>query len=711
MGAYTTITVNLTGRGEPQTLDGARTTSDVFPMLGVQPLIGRLFTPQEDTDAGPAAVLLSYALWQGVFAGDPGVVGRTIDLYDKPHTIVGVMPKNFFFPNRDAQLWTAMRWTPDSFVNLEDTYILGIGLLRPEISVAAAGAEMRNIAGHMAEENPKELRNTTAFTILLRNDIADQPRLMLKVLLGAALCVLLIACTNLANLLLARAAVRRRELAVRTALGAGRERLIRQALTESLVLAGTGGALGVLLAKSALPLLTRLVPVALPVAQVPPIDTRVLLFAALITCLTGVLFGAVPALRASRGNKALELHEGGRAGVGGRREGLRSLLVIVEVSLTIVLLVGFGLLTRALLRVQTIDPGFRPDHVLTLRTSLPMPRYEDTQTREPFYRRVLEEVRRLPGVTGAAYTSFLPMTNFGGIWPVEAEGHPEEPSQQRTASLRFVTPGYFATLGIPFMAGRDIEERDSDRAPYVALISESLARRYWGNDSPIGRHINVGNNDRVIVGEVGDVRFRGLERIGEPQVYCSWKQPNGVSPNYAPKDLAIRTSEDPTLLIPAVRMIIRRADPNQPVINVRSLDEIVEAGTAGRRVQLAVLGAFGAIAFLLAAVGIHGLLAFTVSTRTQEIGVRMALGAQRGNILAMTLGDSMRLMAIGLVVGGLLAWPAGKLLESLLAGVKPNDPGALGAAALLALLMTLAGSALPALRAIRIDPATAIRAE
>ncbi len=596
-------------------------------------------------------------------------------------------------------------------MNLEDTYIYGIGLLRPDVSMERASAELRTIAARMAQENPKELKNTSATTVLLRDDIAEQPRTMLKVLMGAAVCVLLIACTNLANLLLARAMVRRRELAVRTALGAGRERLIRQALTESLMLAGAGGALGVLLAKAALPMLTRLVPVVLPIAEVPPIDGRVLLFAALVTCVTGIFFGVIPALRVSRGNQALELHEGGRSGVGGRRERLRSVLVIAEIAMSIVLLAGFGLLARALWRVQAIDPGFRSDHVLTLRTSLPMPRYQTTETREPFYRRVLDEARRLPGVTSAAYTSYLPMTNFGGIWLVQAEGHPEELSRQQTASLRFVTPGYFATLGIPLLAGRDVEERDTNSAPYVAVISKSVAQRYWPGENPVGRHINIGNFDRLIIGVVGDVRFRGLERTNEPQVYCSWKQPNAVSPNYAPKDLAIRTAGDPMQLAAALRRIIHAADPSEPVVNVRPLEAIVEAGTASRRVPLGVLGAFGAIAFLLAAVGIHGLLSFAVSSRTQEIGVRMALGAQRRDILAMTLGDGIRLSGIGVVIGGVLAYPAGRLLESLLAGVKPGDAVTLGAAAGVAVLMTLAGSMLPALRAVRIDPTVAIRTE
>jgi predicted permease len=711
LGAYTSLSVNLTGQGDPQTLDGSRVTAEVLPMPGLQPALGRLFNPDDDKESSPATVVLSYSLWQRLFGGDPGILGKTIDLYDAPYTVIGVMPKTFYFPNRDAQLWTAMRWGPRDYDELLDTYIYGVGLVRPGVSVEHAAAELRTVAARVALEHPKELEGTSSTTVLLRDDISEQPKLMLKVLMGAAICVLLIACTNLANLLLARALVRRRELAVRTALGAGRERLIRQALTESLMLAGAGGMLGVALAKAALPMLARLVPVALPVAEVPPIDGRVLFFAALVTGLTGICFGAIPALRVCRGAKTLELHEGGRSGVGGRRERLRSVLVITEVAMSIVLLAGFGLLARALWRVQAIDPGFRSDHVLTLRTTLPTPRYRQTEAREPYYRRVLEETRRLPGVTGAAFTSFLPMTNFGGIWPLEVEGHPEDLSRQRTISLRFVTPGYFKTLGIPLLAGRDVDERDTNSAPYVAMISEAVAKRYWKDESPIGHRINVGNNLRLVIGVVGDVRFRGLERQNEPQVYCSWKQPDAVGPIYAPKDLAIRTTGDPMRLAPALRRIVHAADPSEPVINVRPLEAIVEAGTASRRVQLGVLGAFGAIAFLLAAVGIHGLLSFAVSSRTQEIGVRLALGAQRGNILAMVLGNGIQLAAVGIVLGAGLAYAAGRLLEALLAGVKPDDAATFCAAAGLALVMTLAGSALPAWRAVRIDPTVAIRNE
>lgn len=710
-GAYRSLSVNITGQGDPQALDGASVTFEMFPILGIQPMMGRYFTDQDDRESAPGTVIIGYGLWQDLFGADPNVLGRTIHLYDLPYTIIGVMPKDFYFPNRIAQLWTPMRWRPQDFGDRLNTYIFGIARLKPDVPLRQAQAELSTIAGQLARAYPKELAHTGATVELLRDEVSSQATLMLKVLFCAAICVLLIACTNLANLLLARAMVRRRELAVRTALGAGRERLIRQMLTESLVLALAGGALGLLIAYSALPLLVRLVPVSLPIAEVPPIDFRVVLFAILITSLTGIGFGLVPALRVLRGHDGTGLNEGGRSGVGGRRERLRAGLVIAEVAGSIVLLVGFGLLTRALWSIQSVDPGFVADHVLTLRTSLPLPRYEQAVAREPFYRRVLGEALRLPGVTGAAYISFLPMVNRGGIWPVEAEGHPEDPSVRRTVSLRFVTPGFFAAMGIAMLQGRDVAEGDTNDSPYVAIVSQSLVRRYWGNESPLGRHIDTGNHSRAIIGVVCDIRVRGLERSSEPQVYVSWKQADDVSPWYAPKDLVIRSSLDAAALAPALRRIIHEADPTQPVSDIQPLTAIVHAETASRRVQLGVLGAFGAIAFLLAAVGIHGVLSFAVSSRTQQIGVRIALGAQRSDIIGMTLREAFQMASVGIAVGGVLAYGAGRLLASLLAGVKPNDTLAFAAAGVLALVMTLVGSLLPALRAVRVDPTTALRAD
>jgi len=562
----------------------------------------------------------------------------------------------------------------------------------------------------LRHQYPKELEHTGAVVNFLQDDeISDERRLLLIALAGAALCVLLIACTNLANLLLARAIARQKELAVRTALGAGRERLIRQLVTESMVLSLLGGLLGVLLATLALPLLTKLVP-SLPISGMPSVDFRVLGFAAILTALTGIGFGTVPALRAGRGDLA-GLREGARSG-GGRKAGLRSALILAEVTLSMVLLISAGLLLRALLRVQSVDPGFQSDGVLTLETALPMPKYQAVAKRTAFYRRVLSEVQALPGVLDAAYISFLPMVMGGGIWPVDIDGKTLDRAEDHSASLRYITPGFFSTLRIPIQAGRNVSESDAGGKPMVAVVSESFARRYWPGQSPFGRHFKFALSDRMVVGVVGDIHVRGLERNSEPQVYVPYQQvPDGTLVFYSPKDLVIRASGSPGLLLPAVRRIIREADPEQPISDVRSLSEIVQDNTAPRAIQVRIIGAFAVLAFLLAGLGIHGLLSFTVSNRSSEIAVRIALGAQPRNILRIVLQDSLVLAAAGVVLGVALAYAAGRAMQALLAGIPPADAATFLAAAGLCFLMTLAGSLAPSLRALRVDAITAIRAE
>jgi len=554
---------------------------------------------------------------------------------------------------------------------------------------------------------PKELAHVGASVIFVRDDISDQSKLTLKMLLAAALCVLLVACMNLASLLLTRAMMRKKELAVRAAMGAGRDRLIRQMLTESLLLSLLGGAAGVLIAKSALPLLVRLIPTYLPIAEIPAVDLRVLLFALVVTLATGIGFGVVPALRVCGQRDTADLRETSRAG-GGRRERLRSTLVIAEVAGSLVLLVSCGLLIRAMWRVQAVDPGFRADNVLTMRTSLPMPKYEQPGPREQFYQRVLSEAKRLPGVTGAAYISFLPIIHRGGVWSVEVDGQPQDLTSRQTASARHVTPGFFSVLGIPLLRGRDVSESDTKNSRMVALVSESFVRRYWAGQDPIGRRFHFGNADRFVVGVVGDIKVRGLERTSEPQVYMPYAQLT-MSTWYAPKDLAIRATANAAALAQPLRRIIHDADPQQPISDVRLLSDVVDGETGARRVQVGVLGSFALIAFVLAAVGIHGLLASVVSGRRQEIGVRMALGATPGNILEMILRDGAILATAGIALGIALAWISGKELQSLLAGIRPWDAATFAAAIGLCVVMTLTGCLVPAIRAVRIDPTTAIR--
>ena len=554
---------------------------------------------------------------------------------------------------------------------------------------------------------PKENDLTLA---LLRDQIPQQARLLLVALFGAALCVLLIACTNLASLLIARSLQRRKELAVRTAIGAGRERLIRQLVTESVFLSLLGGIMGIALAYGATPLLGQLAPANLPLPEVAAIDGRILAFAALMTVATGLGFGIVPALALNGENSLDGLREGARSGVGGRRR-LRSALVFAEVAISVVLLASCGLLIRALWKVQSTDPGFATEGLLTARTSLPVGRYSPTAARAQFYEKVLTEIRALPGVKSAAFTSFLPMVMRGGIWDVKIPGREPNRAEDKV-SMRFITPGYFETMGIPLLKGRDFNSFDTRSAPSALVVSESFAKRYWPNQDPLGRVVNVTFEDRIIVGVAADVKVRGLERISEPQAYLGHQQINdGWVPFYAPKDLAVRVSGDPAALSPTVRDIIRRVDPLVPVSDVRTMKNIIEAETASRSAQLAILEAFALIAALLAAIGLQGLISFSVSNRLQEIGVRIVLGASKSHIVRLVIEDGLRLAAAGVAVGIGLAYAAGRSMAALLAGLDPLDTPTFLAAIALSALMATGSSLLPAMRAARLNPTSVMRTE
>ncbi|MDQ3426754.1 MAG: ABC transporter permease [Gemmatimonadota bacterium] len=711
IGAYHGTSVNLVGQATPERLEAAAVTADLLPILGVQPAVGRLFTPAEAAEGAGGTVLLSWGLWQRRFGGDGGVLGQRILLDGTPHVVIGVMPREFHFPQRQIALWTPLQLQAQDFEDRNNNYLYVVGKLRPGVSLDEARAEMNVVAARLEQEYPVENKQVGANVVLLSDELPQQTRLLLLALCGAALCILLIACANLANLLLARAVARRKELSLRTALGAGRERLVRQLMTESVVLALAGGSVGVLVAVATVPLLATLVPASLPISQGPSLDLRVLLFAGLITGLTGVGFGVVPALRVCRDVDFDGLREGNRSG-GGRKQRLRSALVITEVMASVVLLVSAGLLLRALWGLQAVDPGFRTENVLTLRTALPLPKYDSTARRMDYYARVLCEVRALPGVTSAAYISFLPMVMTGGIWPVILNGEPAVREANRVASLRYTTTGFFTTLGIPLRRGREIAESDQQDSPYVAVVSESFARQFWPSTDPIGQRFEFALDQRTVVGVVGDIRVRGLERTSEPQVYIPATQvADGSIVFYTPRDMVVRAATDPAALLPSIRQIVQRVDPEQPISDVRMLEEIVADQTAPRSVQALLLGALAALAFLLAGVGIHGLLSFTVSNRSQEIGVRMALGARPRDIVGMVMRQGVRLALAGVLPGVALAYLSGRALQALLASVEPGDASTFLTVVGLCLLMTAVGCFFPTLRAVRVDPISAIRAE
>ena len=711
IGIYRDMDASLIGTGEPERIAGAAISADLFPTLGVQAALGRTFADGEDRERAAKAVILSDSLWRTAFGGDPKVLGRKVVLDDQVYSVIGVMPPAFRFPSNDVELWVPLVFSPRDYEDRNNNELYGVARLKPGATIASARSEMSLLAAQSRKQFPKENEYTDATVNGLRDDMTLQSRVLVLALSGAALCVLLIVCANVANLLLARALGRRQELAVRTALGAGRERLIRQLATESVVLAALGGALGLLMAVVLVPTLWRLVPSTLPTSATPGIDLRVLAFAAALTLVTAIAFGLAPMLRTTVDVSAQGLREGSRA-IGHGKERLRGALVVAEVIASVVLLVATGLLLRALWNIQGRDPGFRAEGVLTLTTEVMPAKYAVTERRAEFYNRVLGQVRALPGVTHAAYIGGLPMVWRGGIWPVGINGVELERRADNTASMRFVTPGFFATLNVPVRRGRDVSDRDTAATQFVAVVSESLVKRYWPGQDAIGRTFNFATKDRVIVGVVGDIRVRGLERDSEPQVYLPYKQvADGWFWGYTPKELVIHATTPLAPLVPAVRSIIRSEDPQQPIANVRPMADIIDRQTASRTVQVRVLAGFAFVAFLLAAIGIHGVLAFAVSQRTQEIGVRIALGAQRSDILAMVMTRGVRLVAAGLLPGLLLAYLAGRSLQTLLIGVTPADLPTFAAVTGLTLFMALAGTLLPTLRAMRVDPIKAIRAE
>jgi len=716
MGAHSTIPVTMR-RAEPERVAAVEVTADVFRVLGARPARGRAFSDDEFQPGGRATVVISHDFWTRAFAADPNVIGTPLrldsDLFPLEHDtfeIVGIMPRGFYFPDRETGIWMPARFPAAVFQDRDNNFLGVIARLKAGVSLEEARTQMDAIMANLERAHPKENAGSRATVRLIGDQVAWQARLLVRVLAAAAACLLLIACTNLASLLLTRFVTRRREVAIRTALGAGRERLARQLLTESVLLSVAGGVAGIALAALAIPLLIRLIPTTLPVPDATVFEPGVLIFAVAITMLTGLLFGVLPSWRACRGTTADALRE--RQNSIRHREPLRATLVVSQVAVSMVLMVCAGLLARALLRVQSTDAGFVADRVLTLRTTLPPSRYPTTGAKAQFYDRVRAEVTALPGIEAAAYTSGVPMVMRGGVWPVglpELEARGADPEEHR-AILRYVTPGYFRVLGIPLVQGRDVADSDSGDARFVAVVSESFAKRYWPKGDALGRTFTFAFFERTIVGVVGDVRVRGLEQFTEPQVYLSYRQvPDGGLPFYAPKDLVVKTSGEPLASAASVRAVIARMDPALPVTDLQSMTEIVSLETSARETQIAVLVLFATAAVLLAATGIHGLLAFAVSQRAQEIGVRIALGATSGAVLRLVLRESIFLASLGLAVGLALAYYSGRAFESMLAGVQPADVPTFVTATTVITLVTLSGSAIPALRALSIDPAAALR--
>jgi putative ABC transport system permease protein len=710
MGAFTRRPANLVSTAEPRRLETVAMTPDLLPMLGVLAFAGRMFTPADSVDG--RVVVLSHALWRTQFGGDGSVIGSSVRLDGEPFTVIGVMPPSFRFPSRETEAWIPLLLYEDDFADRNNNYLEGVARLAPGVSLDQARNDFASVARRLEEQFPKENKDTGALVIGLRDEIAERSRLLVVALCGATLCILLLACANLTSLFIARSTHRARELAVRVALGAGRERLVRQLVTESLGLALIGGIVGVLVAVAGVPLLAQLVPNTLPTDATPSVDLRVLLVGAALIGLTGLAFGIGPAVAAGNSSALTALREGARAG-SGRSVRVRAALVITEVAASVVLLIASGLLLRAVMRLQATDPGFETEGVLTLNTTLPTSKYSMTARRDQFYGRVLGEVRALPGVKSAAYVTGLPMSMTGGIWPVAIAGDEQVVANPgNSVSLRFVTPQYFSTLGIRLLDGRDVAESDRRDSPWVAVVSESFVKRHWPNQRPGAMRFTIADSLRTIVGVVADVRVRGLERPSEPQVYLPATQMADSSLSYyPPKQLAVRAAGNVAGLVPAIRDIVRSVDPDQPISNVRMMSDIVDDQTAPRVIQIRLLAVLSIIALLVAGIGIHGLLTFTVSRRSQELGVRRALGEQPGSIVQRVMREGLILAIIGVGIGLMLGYLSGRAMGALLAGIQPADPATIATAAALCFGTAIVGCLRPAILAARVDPMTVLRGE
>ncbi len=708
MGAFTNAAANLTGLERPERLQTTLVGPELLPLLGARLLLGRPFAPDDAEPGAPRTMVVSERFWRDRLGAAPGVVGSSLNLDGLPHQVIGVLPRQFTFPDRRTDVWVPLTLTEASFADRADNYLEVLARLRDGVTVEQARADLAIIADRLAREYPAANERTGATVQWLRDSFSQRSRVLLLALVGASLCILLIACANLGNLFLARALARENELVVRAALGAGRERLIRQAVTECLVIVGVGGLVGLAIAAGAVPLLARLVPESLPLGDPPALDGAVIAFAAGATLITGIVLAVLTGRRAE-GDHAAAVLRGGQRGGSAARERLRRLLLVTEVAASVILLVTAGLLLRAVQRVSQVAPGFQADGAFTVRTALPATRYLDNAARDRFYREVLAGVAAIPGVESAAYTTCLPMVCGGMIWPASPDGDPQIRDARNTASVRFVTPGFVATLGIPLLRGREVTEADRRDGQDVAVVSASFVDRHWPGEDGLGKRFSVVGRNRMVVGVVADVRVRGLERTAEPQLYLPAAQIDSAMSYYWPQDLVVRSALSPEALLPQVERTIAAIDRDQPLTTPRALADLVSSQTATRGDQLRIVAVLAAIALLLAAIGIHGLLSYLVTARSRELGVRMALGASRSSVVRLVAGYGVVLVVAGAVPGAILSYLAARAIRAVLFGVPPGDLLTYATVLGVCLVVALAGATVPAWRAARVDPAAMIR--
>ena len=729
VAAFADGNVNLTGSGRPERIRAGYLTGNTIPLLGVAPAVGRGFTAEEDLPGGPAVVLLSDGLWRRRFGADPAVVGRVLTLDDTPTTVIGVMPPEFQLPTHYAgaprELWAPMQLDPA--INRAERgwhFLEVIGRLRDGITLESASAETSSLmrgmlASYPTEYTPEFDGSATAVSQAVVGDV----RPALLVLLGAVALLLLIACANVAGLLLARSEARQREIALRTALGAGRPRLVRQLLTESLLLAAAGGLVGLLLAVWGVRGLVLVAPPSVPRLEAVGIDLRVLGYTLGVTLVTGVLFGLAPALHAVRGNLTDALTDGGRAGTTGRvRQRVRQALVAGQVAVALVLVTGAGLLVQSFLRLRQVNPGFVPEGLLTARVELSPVRYQANDAKRRFYEGLLERLRSVPGVRSAAIARALPMTGKLeiGDWSFVLEGQaasPPLPTDWHPADWQVVSPGYFATMGIPVRQGRDFAASDRLGAPGAIIINRTLARQVWPEGDALGRRVLLGGGGadsvwRTVVGIVGDVRHRGLAASPRPEMFLPYGQfPAGTGTVPPSMHVVLRAAGDPAALATALGAAVAGLDPDVPLSGVQTMETAMGSWAAERRLIMLLVSGFAVVALVLGSVGIYGVMAHLVTQREREIGVRMALGALPGQILRLVVSQSAWLVGAGIAAGTVGALAATRVLGSLLFQVRPTDPLTFLATALVLIAAAAGATLVPALRAIRTDPAHALRSE
>jgi predicted permease len=724
VAAWSADEANLTGAGEPVRIGTASVTANTFATVGARPMMGRAFTDEEDRPGGPPVVILGHGLWQSHFGGDPSVLERTVELDGVARRVVGVMPRGFALPTdftvgaaEPSQAWLPLQIDPATADHGSHGYYAA-GRLARGASAARATAELKRITAALtAQGTYPEAMRFEAFAVPVEKEIRGTARHALLLVFGAVGFLLLMACANVANLLLARAEGRQREISVRAAIGAGKQRLARQLLTESLVLATAGGLLGFGLAWAGVRLVAARGAAALPAVAPIRIEWDMLLFAAALTVVTTLLFGLAPALKLLRLDLTESLRDGAASvSAGLRRQSLRASLAAAQMALAVLLLLGAGLMLRSLAALMRIDPGFDPRRVLTLQIAPPEASYPRPEQAVTLYRNLLESVRALPGVEAAGIVRSLPLAAPIGDWGLDVEGYVETPGHNAKGDWQVVSDGAFEALGERLAAGRWLAASDSAAGMPVALVNETLARTYWPGADPIGRRIRMGSNTQrpwmTVVGVVRDVRHNGLTETIKEKFYVPYAQ-FPLSTGFAPRNmnLVVRTSGNPLALAGPIRAAVRRLDPNLPIAKVRPMTEVVDASLSTPRLTGSLLSIFAGLALLLAAIGVSGVLAYLVSRRRREIGIRMALGASGGSVMRLVIRRGLATAGAGVAVGVIAALFLTRLMEGLLYGVAPRDPGTFLAVTTILGAIALVASAVPAWRASRVDPLEALRSE